>query len=84
MNSKQSRALRAIFAEPMPANIAWADIERLLVAVRCVMTEGSGSRVHFEHGEQAESFHRAHRGKEAKRYQVRIAREFLLRIGVKI
>jgi hypothetical protein len=84
MNGKQSRALRAIFAEPMPANIAWADIERLLVAVRCVMTEGSGSRVHFEHGEQAESFHRAHPGKEAKRYQVRIAREFLLRIGVKI
>jgi len=48
------------------------------------MTEGSGSRAHFEHGVEAESFHRPHPGKEAKRYQVRIAREFLERIGVKI
>jgi hypothetical protein len=60
MNSKQSRTLRAIFTEPTPANIAWADIERLLVTVGCVMTEGSGSRVHFEHGVEAESFHRPH------------------------
>jgi hypothetical protein len=83
-DSQQSRTLRAIFTEPAPANLAWADIERLLVAVGCVMTEGSGSRVYFEHGVEAESFHRPHPGKEAKRYQVRIAREFLERIGVEI
>jgi HicA toxin of bacterial toxin-antitoxin, len=45
--------------------------------------EGSGSRVRFEKGGIIATFHRPHPEKEAKRYQVRDAREFLSKIGVK-
>ena len=62
--------------------IDWADIESLLVAVGCAVIEGNGSRVRFSFAAEVESFHRPHPAKEAKRYQVRTAREFLLRIGV--
>jgi HicA toxin of bacterial toxin-antitoxin, len=44
--------------------------------------EGRGSRVRFVWGDEVESFHRPHPAKEAKRYQVRAARDFLERIGV--
>jgi hypothetical protein len=44
--------------------------------------EGDGSRVSFIlKGEKAD-FHRPHPGKEAKRYQVRNASDFLTRAGV--
>ena len=47
------------------------------------MTEGRGSRVRFEKDGDVETFHRPHQATEAKRYQVRAARAFLERIGVK-
>jgi hypothetical protein len=62
--------------------MAWADIESLLVAAGCRIIEGSGSRVRFEMGGQIATFHRPHPAKEAKRYQVREARAYLIRIGV--
>ncbi len=67
----------------MPANIEWAEIESLLIAVGCDVIEGSGSRVRFVCRDVVAAFHRPHPAKEAKRYQVRDAREFLLKIGVK-
>jgi len=82
MNSKQRRTLLAIFADPVSGTIAWNDIESLLVAVGCKVIEGNGSRVRFAFSGEVESFHRPHPDKEAKRYQVRAAREFLTRIGV--
>ena len=83
MNSKHKKTLQAVFAEPVSGTIAWASIESLLVAVGCEIVEGAGSRVRFVHGDRIESFHRPHPAKEAKRYQVRAARDFLLRIGIK-
>lgn len=47
------------------------------------MIEGSGSRVRFEKDGMIESFHRPHPAKEAKRYQIRAARAYLVRLGVK-
>ncbi|MDD9909136.1 MAG: type II toxin-antitoxin system HicA family toxin [Ahrensia sp.] len=41
-----------------------------------------GSRVRFVKDGEIETFHRPHPQKEAKRYQVRAARNFLERIGV--
>lgn len=81
--SKQRKTLAAISREPVSGTIDWADIESLLVAVGCAVIEGNGSRVRFSFAAEVESFHRPHPAKEAKRYQVRAAREFLLRIGVK-
>lgn len=82
MNSKQTKALHAIFTDPVSGTIAWASIENLLVAVGCRIIEGSGSRVRFEKDGEVETFHRPHPDKEAKRYQVRAARAYLVRLGV--
>lgn len=83
MNSRQRKTLEALFKEPTSANIEWAAIESLLIAVGCRAVEGNGSRVAFERDGERESFHRPHPAKEAKRYQVRLARDFLMRLGIK-
>ncbi|CCV12873.1 conserved hypothetical protein [Mesorhizobium sp. STM 4661] len=83
MNSKHGRVLKAIFTDPVSGSIEWIAIEALLVAVGCHVIEGSGSRVRFAFKGEVETFHRPHPSNEAKRYQVRDARQFLLRIGVK-
>lgn len=83
MNSKQRKTLAAVFTEPAPGTVEWSAIESLLVAVGCEVIEGSGSRVRFVFDGMVAAFHRPHPAEEAKRYQVRDAREFLLRIGVK-
>lgn len=54
-----------------------------LVAVGARVIEGRGSRVRFERDGEVETFHRPRPAKEAKRYQVRAARDFLQRTGVK-
>ncbi|WP_018237810.1 type II toxin-antitoxin system HicA family toxin [Ensifer sp. BR816] len=82
MNSKQRKTLAAVFKDTVSGNIEWAAIENLLVAAGASVIEGSGSRVKFEKDGIVASFHRPHPDKEAKRYQVRDAREFLAQIGV--
>jgi len=83
MNSKHRRTLEAVFSDPVSGAINWSDIESLLVWAGAEVVEGRGSRVRFVCGQEVESFHRPHPAKEAKRYQVRAAREFLERIGVR-
>ena len=83
MNSKHTKTLQAIFKDPVSPTIKWAAIESLLVAVGCKVIEGSGSRVRFEHKGIIASFHRPHPEPEAKRYQVRNAREYLIKLGVR-
>ena len=82
MNNRHRKTLAAVFSEPVPATVAWADIEALLVAAGARVIEGRGSRVRFEKDGEVETFHRPHPAKEAKRYQVRAARAYLERIGV--
>lgn len=82
MNSKQKKTLAAVFKNPVSGTIEWVDIESLLVAAGCEVVEGNGSRVRFVKDGNVASFHRPHPDKEAKRYQVRDAREFLILIGV--
>jgi HicA toxin of bacterial toxin-antitoxin, len=83
MNSKQAKTLKAVFADPVSASLEWKAIENLLVVVGCNVIEGSGSRVRFERNGMIEAFHRPHPAKEAKQYQVRAARAYLIRLGVK-
>ena len=83
MNSKQRRTLEAVWSDPINGNIEWARIESLLVALGCRMAEGPGSSVTFEWQGRRASFHRPHLGKEALRYRVRAAREWLERMGIK-
>lgn len=83
MNNKQRRTLEAVFADPVSGTIEWAAIERLLVSVGCRTIEAKGSAVRFELDTFVIRFHRPHPGKEAKPYQVRDARLFLSKIGIK-
>ena len=64
-------------------SLEWKAIENLLIAVGCRVIEGNGSRVRFERGGMIETFHRPYPAKEAKQYQVRAARAYLTRLGVK-
>ncbi len=82
MNSRHRKTLAAVFADPVSGTIEWAAIEGLLLAGGARLVEGRGSRVRFEKDGLVATFHRPHPAKEAKRYQVRDARNFLERIGV--
>jgi len=83
MNKRHRKTLAAVFADPVSGTLDWAAIESLLLAAGARLIEGRGSRVRFEKDGEVATFHRPHPGKEAKRYQVRDARDFLERIGVK-
>jgi hypothetical protein len=83
VNARHARTLAALFKQPTPANVEWAAIAALLLAVGCAQVEGSGSRVRFHKDGMIETFHRPHPAKEAKRYQVRAARDYLIRLGVR-
>ncbi len=83
MNAAHRKTLAAIFATPTSSSLEWRKIETLFVALGARIVEGNGSRVRFELNGVVASFHRPHPRKEAKPYQVRDAREFLLQAGVK-
>lgn len=83
MNSTHRKTLSAIFTEPVSGTLEWRRIESLLVAIGCRVIEGNGSRVRFEKDGVMAAFHRPHPAKEAKPYQVRDARHFLVTLGVR-
>ncbi|MBK6868584.1 MAG: type II toxin-antitoxin system HicA family toxin [Burkholderiales bacterium] len=82
MNSKHQKTLQAIFTKPTLGTLPFSDIEKLLLAVGCALTEGQGSRVRFDKDDLAFLCHRPHPGKEARRYQVEQAREFLQKLKI--
>ena len=82
MHSRHRATLRAIFAEPATANLEWAAIEALLVALGANVTEGNGSRVRVVLAGVRAVFHRPHPQKEAKRYVVRAVRDYLRQAGI--
>ena len=83
MNSTHRKTLAAVFTDPVSGTIAWAAVESLLLAAGARLIEGRGSRVRFEKDGEVAAFHRPHPARETKRYQLRDARDFLERIGVK-
>lgn len=83
MNSKQNKTLKAIFTDPVSGTIKWSAIESLFAAVGCEIVEGKGSHVQAHKDGVIGYFVRPHPAKEAKRYQIRDAREYLIKIGVK-
>jgi hypothetical protein len=82
VNAKLRKTLAAIFATPRSAAILFADIEGLVSSLGGTVTERAGSRVKLTLGQAQWRYHRPHPGKEAKRYQVEEAREFLQQAGI--
>jgi hypothetical protein len=83
MLRKHQRTLHAIFAEPIRANIPWADITALLAALGAERDEGSGSRVRFVLNGIRAVFHRPHPQKETDRGVVKSVRRFLEEGGIR-
>ena len=83
MNSRHQKTLAAIFARPTSASIVFSEIESLIKALGGSVHEREGSRVKLVLEGYEWRCHRPHPGKEAKRYQVEEAREFLECAGVK-
>ena len=81
MDHQHRKTLDAVLAAPVNGNIEWVRSEALLVAFGCAVIEGPGSAVTFEHQGRKASFHRPHPGKDALRYRVLAAREYLQKIG---
>ena len=81
MNGGHRKTFVAIFADPVANHLEWRRIEALLVALGAQVVEGRGSRVRFVLGDVVGTFHRPHPQKEAKPYQVRAVRDFLLQAG---
>ena len=82
LNKKHQRTLEAIFSKQVPATLPWRRIETLFMALGATKEEGRGSTVTFKLKEEQTTFHRPHPQKEAKRYHVRDAREFLEKVGI--
>ena len=75
--------LDAIFARPVPSNIAWKDIEALLEALGAELSEGSGSRLRIAFNGRKAVFHRPHPRKETDKGAVVSMKRFLTEAGVK-
>lgn len=74
--------LNATFTDPVKANIRWADVESMLIALGAERNEGRGSRVRFALNGVRAVFHRPHPRKEASQGMVRSLRRFLNEAGV--
>lgn len=84
MNTRYRKILDAIFRTPTTASLAFSEIEALVLHLGGEVLERQGSVVKLVLGGQFWRCHRPHPCKEAKRYQIEEAREFLLRAGVRI
>lgn len=83
VNSRHRKTLAAVFARPTSPTVVFSDIEALVKALGGSVHEREGSRVKLVLQGHEWRCHRPHPGKEAKRYQVEEAREFLESAGVK-
>ena len=77
---RHQRTLEAILAKR--GNIAWSDIEKMLIHYGAELSEGSGSRVRIALNGVRAVFHRPHPQKETDRGAVAAMRRFLLEAGI--
>jgi hypothetical protein len=82
VNNKHRKTLHAIFSNPVDGNIEWRRIESLFITLNAIKDEGKGSSVTFILNGKRVDFHRPHPNKEALRYRVKTAREFLEKAGI--
>jgi len=83
LSGAHRKTLQAIFEDPVRSNIAWVDVEKVLLFLGAELSEGRGSRVRvFLSGIRA-VFHRPHPRKEADKGAVKSVRRFLIEAGVK-
>jgi len=82
MIGRHRKTLEAIFADPVRANVLWADVEALFIAVGAEVSEGRGSRVRVSLNGVDAVFHRPHPQKETDRGALKSVRRFLIEAEV--
>jgi len=82
MRGKHRRTLRNIFEDPVRSDIAWSDIENMLIAIGAEISEGNGSRVRIALNGVRAVFHRPHPSRETNKGAVKSMRRFLIEAGV--
>jgi hypothetical protein len=82
MGPKHQRTLAAIFEDPVRSNIAWRDIESMLLAAGGKITQGAGSRVRIALNEVRAVFHRPHPQNETDKGAVKSMRRLLTEAGL--
>ena len=82
MRGRHRNTLEAVFADPVRANVAWADVEALFIAAGASISQGRGSRLRVSLNGVDAVFHRPHPRKETDRGALRSVRRFLREAGV--
>lgn len=82
LRSKHRRTLAAIYAHPIRADVAWSDVEALLLALGAEISEGRGSRVRIHLCGVRAVFHRPHPKRETDMGSLRSMRKFLKAAGL--
>jgi len=82
MQSKHRKTLESIFADPVRANVPWAEVEALFLASGGDVSEGRGSRVRVSLNGVDAVFHRPHPQKETDKGALKSVRRFLKEAGV--
>ncbi len=81
LNNKQHKTLEAIFNRSTRANIVWADVEKLMIALGGEIENKGGSMARFLLDGQPRIFHRPHPQKEAKKHAIDAVRAYLSSLG---
>jgi hypothetical protein len=82
MRGRHQNTLEAIFADPVRANVPWADVEALFTAAGASISQGRGSRLRVSLNGVDAVFHRPHPRKETDKGALRSVRRFLREAGV--
>ena len=82
MRRRHQRTLRSLLRDPPGADLAWRDVESLLVSLGAEIAEGRGSRVRVALGGRKAVIHRPHPSPTIGRGTARAIRKFLEEAGV--
>ncbi len=82
MNNKHRKTLADVFTDPVPVDIPWTDIIKLLNALGATIIQGKGSRVRIMLNDQRAVFHEPHPERETDKGAVKSMREFLINAGI--
>ena len=82
LSSRHARTLAEILANPVRADIRWADVEALFRALGAEITQGSGSRVRISLNGRRMVFHEPHPQPTIVKDAVRSVRRFFLEAGI--
>lgn len=82
LSGKHRKTLAAVFADPVRANVPWAAVEKMLVALGAEISEGRGSRVRIYLRGVRAVFHRPHGQKETDKGALKSLRRFLREAGI--